>query len=84
MPDVAMSSTSRHEDGQLLKAIEVGLANARQAGAHYRDDLCADHVAATLTDYGLVLPVGVTIRSVEGGWLVQGDGVDVTTGSADG
>lgn len=66
MPDVAMSSTSRHEDPALLKAVQVGLAKARRDGEHYQDRLCAEHVAAALTDYGLILPVGVTIGAVYG------------------
>ncbi len=62
-------------DNTLLKAIEVGLTNARHAYVHGNDRQCAALIAAVLHDYGLVLPVGVTIRAVDGGWLVQGDGV---------
>ncbi len=83
MTDVSMSATSQHGDSALLKAIRVGLANAREAGVgddHGRAVLIAD----VLDAYGLVLPPGVTIRGVATGgrtaWQVRGDGVEVTAG----
>lgn len=61
MRDVAMSRTSRPEDDALLKAIRVGLENA---GGREGLDPIAGHVAAVLHEYGMVLPVGVTIGAV--------------------
>ncbi len=84
MSDVSMSQTSQHGDNALLKAIRAGLANAREAGVS-DDHRSAVLVAEVLDAYGLVLPVGVTIRGVETGgrtvWQVRGDGVEVDCGT---
>ena len=50
-------------DNALLKAIQVGLANARHAG-HRDDQQVADHVAAVINEYGAILPPGITIGAV--------------------
>lgn len=60
-----MSSTSGHDP--LLTAIKVGLANA---GSDAGTAVTADHVAEVLHEYGLILPVGVTIGAV---WRVRQD-----------
>ena len=57
-------------DQALLKAIEVGLEAAHEAGEHHKDYLTAEHVAAVLTAHGMILPPGITIGAV---WRVRQD-----------